>query len=78
MIGHLRAGDADQFIVGHGFGFGKTVLLDQPPDFGKGVQRLRIDGIIWAARPQRIFVQLQPLLVDPAEDHGAQPPVADR
>ena len=41
-------------------------------------QVLITSGIFFVAGPQRDFVELQVLVACIAEDHGAEPPVADR
>ena len=53
-------------------------LGKQAPHFGKRVFRVGIHRIVGPARPQRVLVQLQPLVDDPAEDHRAETAVAHR
>ena len=67
---HLRADELRRL--------GVLALGEQTPDLGQRVFRVRIHRIVRPARPQRVFVQLQPLVHDAAEDHRAETAVADR
>ncbi len=61
-------------------GVGADVILlfqHQPAHFGQMALGVRIVPIARRARPQRVFIQLQPLRLHAAEDHGAQAAVAD-
>ena len=51
---------------------------DACPDLGDLLFHPRFNRIVWAARPQRILVELDPLQTRRAIDHRAETPVADR
>ena len=58
---------------------GLDVLLlgDEAPHLGEHLRRLRVVPVARPARPERVLVELQPLPLDAAEHHGAEPSVAD-
>jgi hypothetical protein len=48
------------------------------PHLGQVRERLRVDGVVRPAGPERVLVELDPLRGDAAEHHASQPAVADR
>ncbi len=50
---------------------------DQPPRFGQQGRGAGIVGLIRTTCPERSFVELNPLAVNAAEDHSAQPAITD-
>lgn len=43
------------------------------------VPKILIDpGVILIPEPERVFIELDPFLIHPTEDHSAQAPVSDR
>ncbi len=59
-------------------GFDVLARGDQAAQFRQDLLRLRVVPILRAARPERVFVQLEAFAADAAEDHGAEAAVADR
>src|SRR5208283_424923 len=50
---------------------------NQAPCFGQQGSGVGIVGLVGTARPECCFIQLHPFAVDAAEEHSAQPPVAN-
>lgn len=63
---------AEQFV-----GFEVLSFKDQALDFGEDIVAAFDDGGVGAAGPVGVFVELESLFVDTAEDHGAEASVAD-
>jgi hypothetical protein len=59
-------------------GLGVLPLDEQPPDFRQRREGVGPVGVLARARPHAGFVERNPLLVDAAEDHRAEPAVAER
>src|SRR5437868_459197 len=72
------AGDGEHVLVGHSLGLGDLSREQQAPDLGHGLARGRIHTIAALARPDGVLVQLNMLVGDLAEHHGAEAAVADR
>ena len=52
--------------------------FEQASYFGDRGPGVRVGRLVWPSGPQGIFIELQPFLSNPAENHPAQPAVADR
>src|SRR3546814_13514837 len=63
--------------IGQRLGLGIAASEDQVAYLGQSLARTRVDVRIGTARPERIFVELKPLALDSAEQHRAEPAVAD-
>src|SRR5690606_142708 len=57
---------------------GEPAFENEAAHLGQGRLRIGIDGVVRAAREERIFVELKALERDAAEHHRADAPVADR
>ena len=77
LVRHLRERLRHHLRVDELRRLGVLALGEQAPDFGQRVFRVRIHRIVRPARPQRVLVQLQPLVDDAAEHHRAEPAVAN-
>ncbi len=64
-------------LPGQAVGLGVLAGEDRRPHRRQHVARGGVIARPRPARPERLFVQLQPLLCDAAEDHRAQPAIAD-
>ncbi len=58
--------------------FGPTPGKQRVPHQGQGGFGRRVRAVDGAARPERVFVELEPLLLQTPEDHRSQATVADR
>src|SRR4051812_2858450 len=58
-------------------GVGFFAVKDQLPDLWQRVKRARANVIVRLAGPERVLVELDPLVNDPTHHHRAQPAVAD-
>jgi hypothetical protein len=72
------AGAGEDFFAGE-FGGARVVAgEDEAADLGKGVAGGGDVVVVRAAGPERVFVELQALFADAAEDHRAEAAVAER
>jgi hypothetical protein len=78
LIRHLRERLRHDFRFDELRRLGVLALSEQTPDFGERAFRVGVHRIVRSPRPQRVFVQLQSLVHDAAEDHRAEMAVADR
>ena len=78
LVRHLRQRLGHHFLACQVAPLRRTGRRQQTPDLGQRVLRVRIDRVVRAACPQRVFVELQPFMHDAAEHHRAEPPIADR
>ncbi len=68
----------DDRLVRERFGFHRLPRQEEPPHFRHGGGTRGVQAIPLLPGPDRIFVELQPLVGDAAEDHGAEATVSDR
>ena len=78
LVRHLRERLRHHFRVDELRRVAVLALREQAPDIGKRIFRVGVHRIVRPARPQRVLVQLQPLVDDAAEDHRAETAVAHR
>ena len=76
LVRHLALGNSDQLFIDELFGLAPLVLEDETAHFGQGAERGGVDGVVGTAGPEGILVQLQTLVFQAAEDHGAEAAVA--
>ena len=67
-----------QHLLCRCLGLGVLASLKQFSYRGEMPVRVRVVVAVGTAAPERVFVQLQTLLVDPAVDHGTKSSVTDR
>jgi hypothetical protein len=78
LVAHLLHGLAEQRLVGQLLGLGVAAGEHQFAHLGQALARPRVGRVVRAAGEEAALVELQPLGVRAAEDHGAQAPVTDR
>ncbi len=78
LVGQLAAGVAHHGLVDQILGLGPLVRVDQPPDLRERSRASGVAGVVRATGPDGVLIELESLGVDVAEDHGAEPAVADR
>ena len=72
------AGVDHHVAAGRGLGFRVLPLEQELANFGQGFERLRRVERLGMSRPEAMFVELEALMLDSAEDHCAEVPIADR
>jgi hypothetical protein len=77
FVRHLADGTGNHLLTDQMRGLTIFAVENQLPHFRQGGARLWIDRVIRAAGPERVFVQLKPFVIDAAEDHRAEPAIAD-
>ena len=77
LIRHLAARFRDHLLVHELVGLAILAFEHQPPRLGQCRQRLRVVLVVRAAAPKRVFIKLETLVVDAAENHRAEPAAAD-
>ena len=78
LIGHLARRPGDHLVHDQPFGFRERSGRDQRSHAGQRLARGGVRRVVRAAGPQRVLVQLEPFVLDAAEHHGPEPPVANR
>jgi len=77
LVGHLAAWNGNHLLVHQPVRLAVFALKNQAPRLRQRPERFRIILVIRTAAPQRIFIKLQPLLIDTAEYHRPQTPAAN-
>ncbi len=77
LVGLDALGAAHHGLGGEFGGFEFLAGEEQFADARQGVERLRVHGVAGEAFPKRILVELKAFVLHAAEDHRAEPSVAD-
>ena len=77
FIRHLGFGGRDDFCVDQFSGLRIFPIENELADLRQRGLGLRIDGIVRAATPKCVLVQLESLIADVAKDHRAEASIAD-
>jgi hypothetical protein len=77
LVGELTAGAGKQFVINDPLGLTVFALEGQAASFGQVFEGIGVGRIIGAAGPEGAFVELEAFAVDAAENHGAEPAIAD-
>jgi hypothetical protein len=78
LIRRHAPGCADDRLVGKRLRLHGLAFREEPAYFPDRLRPRGVQPIALLASPDGVFIELQPLLFDAAEDHGAESPVADR
>ncbi len=76
--GLVGLGEGTLHLLGEQVGFGIAFLENQAAHLRQHAQRLGVVRVARLARPERIFIELQTLLLNTAKDHRAQSAIPDR
>ena len=78
LIGQLAERDAHELLPGQGLGLALLALEEEAADLGQELHGSLVGVVVRLAGPDGVLVDLESLLGRPAEDHRAEPAVADR
>ncbi len=76
LVSLLTNRDAHGILHGQRFGFLLPALVQEIAQLGEGLVGPGVLILVRLAGPDRVLVELNPLAAHPAEDHGAESPVA--
>jgi len=77
LVGHLADGAGHEFLLREILSGLVLAGGEEAADLGQGCASFGVRGMIGAACPKSVLVELEAFEVDAAEDHGAEAPVAD-
>ena len=78
LVGHLADGAGHEFLLRKILGGLVLTGGEESTDLRQGCACLGVRGIVGAASPKSVLVELEAFVVDAAEDHGAEATIADR